>query len=456
MTNDLCWEIPSTIVLEKLLKNHPPDFKYKIDHFYYIIDYLWNAMVYNDLDENAGFVNLNAATLQRANHNYKKYLEYLLNHRLLLTDMKYIVGKKSFGFLLNIVDSADIFVKRIPIKNWTIKRRMFKEIGEQNDSFIKTQKNYPFLSKWFNDYLEIDVEGAKKEALKQYPLLPSSGIRGDIKNKAPKRNKRLKAEYLINKLANRQFYYSIDENVGRFHSNLTNLKKEFRNYITYNGQKLVNVDIKNSQPLFSTLLFNKNFYNPKGLFNIFHIPFHSIILSNNIHSFSSTTIMIVKVLEKYGNQDIEKYLEIVNSGSFYKKISKLMYPNEAFNKEKVKPIIFTVLFSSNRYMGQPKAKAKRRFKEVLPYTYEIFRLLKLCDHTALSRILQRIESIIMIQNVVPRIAQERPDLPIFTIHDSVVTTVGNEDYVARVIIEEIKRITGLDAKVGKEYWTTTS
>lgn len=149
MTNDFFWEIPSTIDLEKILKNHPPDFSFKIDHFYYIIDYLWNAMVYNDLDENAGFVNLNAATLQRANHNYNKYLKYLLKHRFLRTDMKYIPGKKSFGFLLNTADSANIFVKRILINNWTIRRRMIKEIGEQNASFIKTQQDYPFLSKWF-------------------------------------------------------------------------------------------------------------------------------------------------------------------------------------------------------------------------------------------------------------------------------------------------------------------
>jgi hypothetical protein len=451
MTNDLFWEIPSTFDLEKHLQNYPPDFNYKIDHFYYIIDYLWNAMVYNDLDENAGFVNLRAATLQNVNHNYKKYLDYLLKHRLLRTDKKYVVGKKSLGYQLNTKDSSDINIVRIPIKDWTIRRRMISELKDQNDSFKRTQQDYPFLSKWFNDYLEIDIEKSKNEVLKQYPIL-TGPIRGKLKRKASNQEKRMKAESLIDKISNKQYYYSVDKNVGRFHSNLTNLKKEIRNYITYNGQKLVNVDIKNSQPLFSTLLFNKNFYNQKGLFNIFHIPSHSSILSNNKHSFTSTTIMIVKVLEKYDNQDIIKYIRMVNSGSFYEKISKLMFPNEIFNKKKVKPMIFTVFFSHNKYMGQPKAKAKKKFKEVLPYTYEVFRLLKLCDHTALAHILQRIESIIMIQKVVPRIAQEKPDLPIFTIHDSVVTIVGNEEYVAKVILEEIKRLTGLDAMVGMEYW----
>ena len=44
MTNDFYWEIPNSLDLEELLKKHPPDFKYKIDHFYYIIDYLSRGM----------------------------------------------------------------------------------------------------------------------------------------------------------------------------------------------------------------------------------------------------------------------------------------------------------------------------------------------------------------------------------------------------------------------------
>jgi hypothetical protein len=39
------------------------------------------------------------------------------------------------------------------------------------------------------------------------------------------------------------------------------------------------------------------------------------------------------------------------------------------------------------------------------------------------------------------------------IHDSVATTEGNKDYVKRVMEEEIKMITGLDASIDKEYWT---
>lgn len=47
---------------------------------------------------------------------------------------------------------------------------------------------------------------------------------------------------------------------------------------------------------------------------------------------------------------------------------------------------------------------------------------------------------------------EKPTLPIFTIHDSVATLQGYEDYVANVITEEVKKLTDLDVKLGYEYW----
>ena len=113
-----------------------------------------------------------------------------------------------------------------------------------------------------------------------------------------------------------------------------------------------------------------------------------------------------------------------------------------------------IFFSRNNYMGQKNAEPKRRFKEVFPRTYEVFRILKLCNHTALSRILQRIESNIIINGVVPRIAREKPDLPIFTIHDSIATTEGNEGYIADIIRQEVFRLTGLQAKLGMEHFIT--
>ena len=106
--NHLYWRIPSSIDLGSLLKKHPPKFKYKIDYFYYFIELLCDLMEYNDLDGNGGYVNLNAKLMQSIVHNYNLYLKYLLEQRIIRTDKQYIVGAKSFGYVLNKLDYNEI------------------------------------------------------------------------------------------------------------------------------------------------------------------------------------------------------------------------------------------------------------------------------------------------------------------------------------------------------------
>jgi len=54
--------------------------------------------------------------------------------------------------------------------------------------------------------------------------------------------------------------FSVDSTAGRLHTNLTNLKSDLRNYLTYDGKTLVAVDIRNSQPYLSLALFRKDSY----------------------------------------------------------------------------------------------------------------------------------------------------------------------------------------------------
>ena len=84
--------------------------------------------------------------------------------------------------------------------------------------------------------------------------------------------------------------------------------------------------------------------------------------------------------------------------------------------------------------------------------YEVFSLIKRKEKSLLARILQSIESDIIVNRASKRIAKEQPDLPIFTIHDSIATILGNEDYVATIITEEVKNLTDLDVQLGYEYW----
>ncbi|MDB9754708.1 hypothetical protein OAB20_00280 [Winogradskyella sp.] len=448
----LNWEIPSSINLEGFLEKYPPEFKYNIDHFYHIIEYLTKGMDQEDLDNNEGFINMSSRVLQKSIRNYKQYLNHLLDYGLIKSDKKYIVGEKCFGYLIQGYPTHKATVKEVPVQSFVMKKNRAKDFNEKKIKLKLTEKKYPNLTKWFNSKLVIDVEKATNKVEELFPEQTGS-IRGKRKGKPSIWNQRFKAIYSIHKFAKQEFYYSVDDNVGRFHSNLTNIKKEVRNYITYDSQKLVNIDIKNCQPLLSTLLFNINFYkNNSQIINIYNIPTCNLLLSNTFTSYSSSIIMLVKTIQKTDNEKIKEYVDMINTGEFYKKISDKLYPNMPFDKQKIKEMIFTVFFSNNRFIGQTEAKSKRAFKDNFLEIYKLFKQIKVANHRALAHILQRIESELIIQKVSKRIFLEKPDLPIFTIHDSVATTVGNEDYVSSILMEEAKKLTGLNIKLGLEYW----
>ena len=118
----LYWEIPSSIDLEVFLEKYPPNFKYKTDHFYHIIEYLAKGMDQEDLDNNEGFINTSSKVLQKSIHNYKLYLDHLLQHKLIRTDKKYVVGEKCFGYLIQGYTSHKATVKEIPLQSFVLKK----------------------------------------------------------------------------------------------------------------------------------------------------------------------------------------------------------------------------------------------------------------------------------------------------------------------------------------------
>jgi hypothetical protein len=450
---DVFWIIPSNLLLKDTLESAPPSFRYHIDYFYHIIDSICKASEWEDLDNNAAFVNLNAKRMQAFNHDYKRYIAYLLTIGVIVSDKTWIIGRKSTGYKLNPMLGFAGDMARVRITKSVCRKKMFAEAKEQ---VKRANSDFPILTKWFNNHLHMDVEGARAKVNELFPS-PTGGIRGPLRYWRGKRNrpdsgsKRLKALYSIHRFANKDFYFHIDDNVGRFHSNLTNIKRELRHYITYDGKRLVNIDIKSAQPLFSTLLLSQRFYE-KSSATISLSQFPSIIADLNVsttkHPAVTLYIMLVKLLQVVEYECFKGYVEMVNSGKFYDLLSQVMYPGKLVKKEDIKIEVYRVFFSKNRSQNPFKTMFKKQF----PKVYQVFALYKRAKHTCLSRLLQSIESKLMIQSVSMRIAREKPDLPIFTIHDSIATTIGNEDYVQEVIKQEALTLTGLKVKLGLEYW----
>jgi hypothetical protein len=118
----------------------------------------------------------------------------------------------------------------------------------------------------------------------------------------------------------------------------------------------------------------------------------------------------------------------------------------------MKKSVFAVLFSSNETTSRLMQKRKAFFRQLFPNVYHVFEIFKSQEHRTLALLLQNIESEIFLNRIARRIAQERPDLPISTIHDSIVTTVGNEAFVETIMREELEKATGIRPFLKREYW----
>lgn len=165
--------------------------------------------------------------------------------------------------------------------------------------------------------------------------------------------------------------------------------------------------------------------------------------------------MLSKSAQIQADSDLERYKLLVQQGVFYEYLADSIGEELGIgynDRKKVKAAVFQVLFTDNRFLGQAEAKPKQLFKKHFPTVYELFSRIKKSDKTNLPRLLQRIESHLMLLVVAKRIARERPRLPIFTIHDSIVTTEGDEEYVKSVLLDEMTKAIGFPPKLSTEVW----
>lgn len=97
-----------------------------------------------------------------------------------------------------------------------------------------------------------------------------------------------------------------------------------------------------------------------------------------------------------------------------------------------------------------KPHHRNRVHDVLearfPFVMDFLERAKRDDFRRLAHAAQRIESQFIFERVIPRVMAERPDLFVSTIHDSVLTTVGNEGHIRQIMLDEFARL-GMEPQV---------
>lgn len=297
-----------------------------------------------------------------AKYNY--YIDYLIDKQFIYLYKNYSVGIKSKTYRLTDYAKVTMYSS----VNVDIPQKLHDKIMKYTDSA-------PYISDFIKDRLirslyevKIDYKKSKnwiQQNLDKHDLTYTSNMSA------------------ITKIFKSDLHYTFDV-FGRFHTNFTNLKREIRhNFLSINGNKLIEIDITNSQPFF-LYIFMKN----KGF------------------------------------KDFNGFDKDVLSGKIYEQLMEFSKENNITRKE-VKVNVYSVLFGRTLTTN----KWHILFNDLYPEVYQwiVNYKIKNRNYKIIAQELQLLESNFIFNTVAPEIITYKEDIKFITIHDSIM--VEEEHYI---------------------------
>jgi hypothetical protein len=385
------------------------------DKHKYIIGLIYYGLVFNRTI--CDYVPLNAKILKNIIGRYWIVLNELIDNGIIESDNKYIIKRnnkrgKSKGFRLTseyqhkgvvgdfisdnkINESINLYKKEIP---------KIRHLRFLYDNISRT---------------EFDDVGATRFIKEEYHIALNKAKSPQKKKEATDRYNALKIS--IDYLKRQDIFFTDDPTAGRVHNNITNLSKDLRKFLSFEGKNLIGIDIKNAQPLLLNILVENYIREQqkekiKKEFTPYGSPIKDLDYKNNVLS------------------EIEKYKKLTSDGELYDYLMELM---DYSDRGKFKKELYSKFFYCD--LNKPYSLEFRKvFENNFPTITQIIDSIKKEDYKQFAIKLQRLESDIMIKKIVKRIHSERKDMFILTIHDSILSTPDNSDYITNIILEEFE------------------
>ena len=484
--------IPSNFDFEKIKRKFPPQDGYvPVDYKVYI--FLASIVEKHNYQESmreryGDYTYISYGSLE------KRYsIKCLKNMRLWLREAgvieysNYVVGEHPFGFRF-VGKYATAHLKEVAITKYTMVKKILKNVNIDLQAVLK----YPVLHNSLKD-LSINTDEAfrcsNKLLKKEIPtytvkLAEYEGPHDSRKKKKPTNPwiRRNCDSLAIIGIKRGIYTFTTGKKSGRLFHNVIGMRKELRKFITWKKQNLVSLDIANSQPFLSTILFFPRFWGVNKNSNLEEK--HPEMGIQGIHTKTSKQqlninqvnkdirirqykkeqpankyvyyIMNDEMTEVIVPEDVKEYVEICLEGQLYEEMlakSKALGGKYIhYTRADMKVAVLQSMFSDNRFIHQDGAELKRLFKKLFPSVYELFSFIKLKGKTDLAVLLQSIERKLILDVMVPRFAERYPGLPIITIHDSIATLETHKNALHAVMCEVFMEKLGYVPLLDDEVW----
>lgn len=482
--------IPANLNLEQLIKEHKPQgakgWGINMDNLAYILDcIIYHGIIYKEdyYENNNRYVPLKTEYLKNMVSDYKNCIKFLMDNGIIERSSNYIPNKRSYGYRISSQYLGDGWVKA-QIGN-TMKKKITqqKKAQEQATPIIKglAERRKHLIDFLKSPKFQIDTEAALRE-LELYPERQYLKKQRQMAEKKEKFNTKEVVDeinqtmnnfkHLIEIINTKEFDVIIDESGHRLHSPLARLPKFLRKYLTYDGQPLVSIDLKNSQPFFSLLLLDEEFYkdktNPYSLINV-NDELYKKLCKVVSRCNKCLSIMMQKILETLAGKELDESFKLyendVLSGNIYDRFLDIDKANPLYDEKRgeMKGNFFHAIFSPPK-----RTDDKAVFYDTYSLPFKIFNMPKQANkpptsknkatkaerkwYGILATTLQRIESMLILDTVCKRIELNHPEIPLFTVHDSIATTPQYAAYVEQMMRLVLHEFTGYIPALASECW----
>ncbi len=297
-------------------------------------------------------------------------------------------------------------------------------------------------------------------------------------------------------------FYKREGKDHRLHTYFTRLPKDLMPYLTHvSGARLVEIDVKSSQPfIFSVLLeiienhyknntdIGKNTEDNRLKNNTNNQIYKSISkdITNKVNTGTGYHLDINIIIKGITNIspktlkdpvfiEISSFKNSIRERDFYHQLGNDFYLRGAIIKkddlyvaqlyDKGKGYVCDQYFTSIRdaakrvvlnalyATGPAKTKCLKLFKQLYPEVSKILDALKSHRPEDLPILMQQIEAHCILDYCTKRIAKQYPDMLLLTKHDSVTTTEDRAEELYVLLCELLKDFFGLPVKTSIKYWS---
>jgi len=464
--------IPEKLELNGLYEEDP--IKVHLDRVYLIVYKYFQVYLFDKYArQKDGYVYIHSRRFNELSSNYSEIIKWLEKHGIFEVNRSYTPTIHPRKYKVR-----NEFMTGLRTYKLTDKRTINALVKNINLPHLPTVKKYHSLWKDFssNGLLFIEEVNSVIEELYEADKKLVSEEEALIK----------KCIYQLSvfRVRHNHYWFYQDTSGNRLHTNITNLKSDLREKLRFKKENLVEIDIVNSQPYFSIKLLETTYCSIMFPENAESLENSEIDLGNKeeLDDYKNKVLdgsiydyFEEKYIEKYGESAIEEHIQLEYSRklSWGHKISisgdrgygkpgyrpkttgRSSYTPQDLrglpNRKVVKAMIFNVLYG-NLEMKQLN-RHKLLFRELFPTIWNLLVYLKKQSETEnMAVLLQQLEAKAILDKTVPKIKKHNYRIPLFTIHDCLVTTVTHADFVKETLKAELTALTGYEPKLESDIW----